>query len=141
MRLSLDERQFPQIFAVEPEQIKGDETRLLASEQIKEDWPSGLIDAGHLAVDNGFIDAQPLCQRSRERIGCCDCCLLPGRVARRQGGPVRARGTLSLVPSLGALLFVRSERYRAARALSPEHSFDPAERIFRRALVDLAAVD
>src|SRR5262249_24653634 len=56
---SLDERQHPQIFAVEVQHVKRDEDALTtAKKQITKDWASGVIDASYLTIEYRTFDAE-----------------------------------------------------------------------------------
>src|SRR5262249_13774995 len=56
---SFDERQCSQVFAVEIQQVKGDEDALATAEQqIAEHRPTSFIHAGNLAVEHGTFNVK-----------------------------------------------------------------------------------
>src|SRR5262252_3310427 len=58
-RLSFDERQRPQVFAVEIQQVKSDEDALATAEQqITEHGPARLIPTGNLTIQDGTFNAK-----------------------------------------------------------------------------------
>jgi hypothetical protein len=55
----LDQRQRPQVLAVEKKQVEGEEDAFPSAEQqIVEHGTARVIDAGNLAIDDGILDAQ-----------------------------------------------------------------------------------